>query len=78
MQKSDKICNFFENFAECVLSAWLLQGAIKILQKLGAQIIHFLGGEPTLYMVFFNVIKYVVDNTNMECSFATNLGNTFH
>ena len=78
LQKADKICNFFENIAECVHFVWLLQGVIKILQKLGVQKIHFLGGKPTLYKDFFNVIKYVVDNTNMECSFATNLENAFH
>ncbi len=46
--------------------------AIQILQKLWVVKIHFLGGEPTLYKDFFNVIKYVVDNTDMECSFTTN------
>lgn len=58
------------NTPELTFEQWIK--AIKILKKLNVNKIHFLGGEPTLYDKFFDVIEYVVNNTNMECSFTTN------
>lgn len=64
-------CNVPEfSYNELNLNDWIK--AIQILDCLKVTKIHFLGGEPTLYKDFFDVVKYVIENTNMDCSFTTN------
>ncbi|MDR2411922.1 MAG: radical SAM protein [Candidatus Peribacteria bacterium] len=46
--------------------------AIDIMIELGIEKIHFLGGEPTLYESFFEILEYISSNTTLTCSFTTN------
>lgn len=58
------------NHAELSYDEWTK--ALDILKKLNVTKIHFLGGEPTLYPRFYDIVKYVIEKTGMECSFTTN------
>lgn len=64
-------CNV-PNFKTAELSVDEWKDAIDIMVGLGVKKINFLGGEPTIYRGFLDLISYLIDSYDLELSFTTN------
>ena len=50
--------------------AWIK--AFKIMNEIGIKKVNILGGEPTMFSSIEEIIDYILNKTNMDCSMITN------
>lgn len=66
-----KYCNIPKsNVEDMELDKWLK--AFKIINDIGIKKVNILGGEPTIYKDIVEIVKYILNDTKMECSLITN------